>query len=156
MSIRSFFLSSEGDNPELSNTTVDEINRLLFHLSPGKVRTPHDLTSFGKILDQGTRVFCIGDFGGCQDPEAVIAMASLITIPKLTGISGEVHDVVVDQDYQGQGYGKRIIEEVIAFAKSIGMIHLDLTSRKSREAANHLYESLSFQKRDTNYYRLVL
>jgi len=41
-------------------------------------------------------------------------------------------------------------------AERLGLRHLDLTSRPSREAANQLYQSLGYERRDTNAYRLRL
>jgi ribosomal protein S18 acetylase RimI-like enzyme len=35
-------------------------------------------------------------------------------------------------------------------------VSVDLTSRPSREAANHLYQKLGFEIRNTNVYRIML
>ena len=41
-------------------------------------------------------------------------------------------------------------------ARQLGAKTVDLTSRPSREAANHLYRKAGFEVRDTNVYRLRL
>jgi ribosomal protein S18 acetylase RimI-like enzyme len=38
-------------------------------------------------------------------------------------------------------------------ARELGAKTVDLTSRPSREAANHLYRNAGFELRDTNVYR---
>ena len=38
-------------------------------------------------------------------------------------------------------------------ARELGAKTVDLTSRPSREAANHLYRKAGFEVRDTNVYR---
>jgi ribosomal protein S18 acetylase RimI-like enzyme len=42
---------------------------------------------------------------------------------------------------------------MIARARELGCKTVELTSRPSREAANHLYQSAGFERRDTNVYR---
>jgi ribosomal protein S18 acetylase RimI-like enzyme len=41
-------------------------------------------------------------------------------------------------------------------AKSLGCVTVDLTSRPSREAANHIYKKLGFELRDSNVWRYAL
>jgi ribosomal protein S18 acetylase RimI-like enzyme len=40
-------------------------------------------------------------------------------------------------------------------ARRLGVRHLELTSRPSRTAANALYVSLGYERRETNVYRLT-
>ena len=48
------------------------------------------------------------------------------------------------------------MEAVHAEAQRLGLRHVDLTSRPAREAANALYQSLGYERRETNVYRLRL
>lgn len=86
----------------------------------------------------------------------VIGMATLILLRKLSGLSGEVDDVVVASSARGKGVGKRLMEKIIERARWRGVKKLDLTSRPSREAANALYQKMGFEKRETNVYRMEL
>ena len=65
-----------------------------------------------------------------------------------------IEDVVVDQNYRGKGYGKVMIEKVIEQCRNKGNVTLMLTSRPSRIVANQLYQSLGFEKRETNVYKM--
>lgn len=65
-----------------------------------------------------------------------------------------IEDVVVDQNYRGKGYGKVMIDKVIALCRNKGNMTLMLTSRPSRIVANQLYQSLGFEKRETNVYKM--
>lgn len=48
------------------------------------------------------------------------------------------------------------MERVLAQAHRRKMLMLELTSNPRRVAANRLYQSLGFEKRETNPYRLIL
>jgi ribosomal protein S18 acetylase RimI-like enzyme len=90
------------------------------------------------------------------DNERIIGMALLFTLARIDETSGYVDDVVVDDAYRGQGIATRILERVVSRAKERNHTHIDLTSRPSREAANHLYQKIGFVKRETNPYRLKI
>ncbi|WP_022881357.1 GNAT family N-acetyltransferase [Gryllotalpicola ginsengisoli] len=81
-------------------------------------------------------------------------VASLVVYPIPTGIRAHVEDVVVDGSARGRGLSRRLLAHLIEEANE--RFHartIDLTSRPSREAANHLYVTSGFVKRDTNVYR---
>ena len=71
-----------------------------------------------------------------------------------TGRKALIEDVVVDQNYRGKGYGKVMIEKVMELCRNKGNVTLMLTSRPSRIVANQLYQSLGFEKRETNVYKM--
>ncbi len=74
-----------------------------------------------------------------------------------TGYKGAVEDVVVAQTHRGQGLGRKLLEAIIDFAgNELGDVDLHLTSRPQRVAANALYQSLGFERRETNFYRLKI
>jgi ribosomal protein S18 acetylase RimI-like enzyme len=64
--------------------------------------------------------------------------------------------VIVDESVNGQGIGRRLTEAMIDRARDLGCATVDLTSRPSREAANHLYKKVGFTERETNVYRYDL
>ena len=63
-------------------------------------------------------------------------------------------DVVVDADCRGRKYGKLMIEKAIDFVRQTGNTTLMLTSRPSRVAANALYQSAGFERKETNVYKM--
>ena len=86
--------------------------------------------------------------------EKIIGMVTLCIYQCPTGRKAWIEDVVVDQNYRGKGYGKVMIDKVIALCRNKGNMTLMLTSRPSRIVANQLYQSLGFEKRETNVYKM--
>jgi ribosomal protein S18 acetylase RimI-like enzyme len=86
----------------------------------------------------------------------MVGSATLLTLVTLVGAFGYVEEVVVDSNMRGRGIGRHLVEGVVDVARSKGLDFVELTSRSSREAANALYQSLSFRRRETNVYRLNL
>lgn len=87
-----------------------------------------------------------------MDGERIVGCASLCLFISPTGRKASVEDVVVLAEYRGQHLGKQLVEYVLNDAKRFAPIKLQLTSRPSRVAANHLYRSVGFQLRETNCY----
>jgi len=79
---------------------------------------------------------------------------AVFTIP--TGSRAWIEDVVVDESARGLGAGEALTLAALDAAKAKGATSVDLTSRPSREAANHLYLRLGFVARETNVYRFSL
>ena len=89
--------------------------------------------------------------------ERILGTASLVLLVTLTdGLVGRVEDVVVSDEARGAGLGRRLMEALHERAGQLNLGYLDLTSRPSREAANAMYTSLDYERRDTNVYRLTL
>jgi GNAT superfamily N-acetyltransferase len=87
----------------------------------------------------------------------VVGTATLSLLMTLwEGVVGHVDDVVVDAAARGEGVGRLLMEKLHQEAVGLGVTHLDLTSCPAREAANALYQSLGYEKRNTNVYRLRL
>jgi len=85
----------------------------------------------------------------------IIGCASLCIYDSPTGRKASIEDVVVSSSFRGQGIGKALMEHVIDFARiDIELIDIHLTSRPHRIAANELYQSLGFERRETNVYRM--
>lgn len=91
-----------------------------------------------------------------RDQEKIIGLASIYFQKLLSKKTSWVEDVVVDENYQGQGLGKKLTQKLIAKAKELSNDNVDLTSSPYRLAANSLYQKLGWQKRETNVYRLKL
>ena len=86
----------------------------------------------------------------------VIGSATLAVFQTPTGRHGWIEDVIVDQDARRMGIGQKLTQACIDHAKQIGLKEVNLTSRPSRQAANSLYQSMGFEKRETNVYRYVI
>lgn len=73
-----------------------------------------------------------------------------------TGGKAWIEDVVTDKAYRGQGLGKQLVAHAVRFVKEQGIPLLMLTSNPARTAANNLYRSLRFERKETNVYRMKL
>jgi ribosomal protein S18 acetylase RimI-like enzyme len=86
----------------------------------------------------------------------IVGVATLAVFPIPTGRRAWIEDVIVDAASAGQGIGALLTNAMLDHARSLGCVSVDLTSRPSREAANHLYKKLGFEPRETNVYRFTL
>lgn len=91
-----------------------------------------------------------------DDSGAIVGVATLAVFRIPTGLRAWIEDVIADPAASGQGIGAALATAMINRARSLGCVTVDLTSRPSREAANHIYKKLGFQQRDTNVYRYTL
>ena len=102
------------------------------------------------------------DFLGSPDSHLFMAIADGVPVGMLTvciyrtlgGLKAWIEDVVVDAVYRGFGYGRLLVEHGIAYARSMAVDTLMLTSNPSRTAANTLYRSLGFDPYVTNVYKM--
>ena len=98
----------------------------------------------------------ITQFVARDDAGVIVGVSTLATFPIPTGWRAWVEDVIVDESVNGQGIGRQLTEAMLARARELGCTTVDLTSRPSREAANHLYKKVGFTERETNVYRFDL
>lgn len=91
-----------------------------------------------------------------EDDGTIVGVSTLAVFPIPTGRRAWIEDVIVDEASAGQGIGALLTTAMLDHAKAQGCVSVDLTSRPSREAANHLYRKLGFEPRSTNVYRFNL
>lgn len=132
----------------LSREQVAELQLLMRELAPDIMVSAEKLNNAAQAA--GTHLFvAIGQDGH------IVGCASLCELESPTGRKASVEDVVVLNDYRGRGISRALMEHVIAYAsRELKDVELHLTSHPSRVAANALYRSLGFEKRDTNFYRM--
>ena len=127
---------------------LDELKRLMEVLSPGKNIPVSNIRE--AIESPSDHVYAVFD-------GAVIAgCATLGVYHSPQGKKGAIEDVVVLPEYRGQGLGRLLLEHILEEARNMAPIELHLTSRPSRVAANALYQSLGFARKETNAYILHL
>lgn len=90
------------------------------------------------------------------DGEHIVGCATLCIFHSPTGTKASIEDVVVSSAYRGQHLGKQLMEYVLEQAKAFAPIELHLTSNPMRVAANKLYQSLGFQRKETNCYQMMI
>lgn len=136
---------------ELTEYSVEafrQIAVLMGQLSRRCVFTQDDLRAVIDSPDSHLYV-CIED--GC-----IVACATLCVYVSPTGRKASVEDVVVSEECRGCHIGRDLMLYVLEQVRKTAPVEVHLTSRPSRVAANALYRSIGFQKRDTNAYRLVM
>jgi ribosomal protein S18 acetylase RimI-like enzyme len=132
--------------PEL----VEAIGRLLPHLSSSAPAPTAD--EVREMVDApGTVLFVARDDSG-----AIVGTLTLVLFRIPTGIRAWIEDVIADPAASGQGIGRLLNRAALDEARRRGARNVDLTSRPSREAANHIYRAMGFQPRETNVYRYDL
>lgn len=125
----------------------EEILLLMRELDP-EIRVTSEMLR-NVVESENTHLFAL------MDGERIIGCASLGVIDTPTGRKAHVEDVVVLSTYRGQHLGRRLMEYVIDYARrELGEVDLYLTSRPHRVAANRLYQSLGFRKKETNCYKM--
>lgn len=132
-----------------SEAVAAAVNRLLQQL--GGAHGPLSVQDLQSMTASGdTHLFLLEAEGG------IAAMATLAFYTSPTGGKAWIEDVVVDESCRGRGFGRLIVQHAIDFARRSSGCKLMLTSRPSRVAANRMYASLGFERRETNVYLMRL
>jgi ribosomal protein S18 acetylase RimI-like enzyme len=137
-----------------TSPVTDELIEALDRLVPQLSRSspPPGRERLQEMLDApAVELFVARDEGG-----RIVGTATLVTFPVPTGRRAWIEDVVVDEAAGRQGYGSALTAAMLERARQLGCVTVDLTSRPSRVAANHMYLKLGFQRRETNVYRYQL
>jgi ribosomal protein S18 acetylase RimI-like enzyme len=129
--------------------TVQAFERLMPQLTKG-VQSPSRTDLEVMAASGDTFVFLARD---PENDDEIIGSATLAIELSPTGRHGWIEDVVVDQAARGKGWGRALTQACLDRAHEIGLHQVNLTSRPSRVAANNLYQSMGFVRRETNAYR---
>jgi ribosomal protein S18 acetylase RimI-like enzyme len=125
--------------------------RLMPQLSSSTMPTREELQKVAS--SESTTLFI------ARDPDQggkIVGTLSLAVFRIPTGMRSWIEDVVVDNEARGKGIGELLTRAGLQKARELGCKTVDLTSRPSRVAANHLYQKVGFKLRETNTYRYNL
>lgn len=132
---------------DLKPDYLEAINRLIAQLSTSShTFTEAELNSL--IASPQSHLYAL------EYDEKIIGMVTLCIYQCPTGRKAWIEDVVVDQNHRGKGYGKLMVRKAMEECQNRGNVTLMLTSRPARIVANQLYQSLGFEKRETNVYKM--
>ena len=137
---------------EVTDDLVEVVARLMPQLS-STAATP-GRAGLEEIVASPTSTLLVARLASRDD--TIAGMTTLIAYRIPSGLHAVIEDVVVDGSFRGHGVGAALISEAVQLARERGALHVNLTSRSSREAANRLYTRAGFVKRETNVYRLNL
>ena len=88
--------------------------------------------------------------------DEVVGMLTVGMYASPTGTKAWIEDVVVDEALRGSGLGRVLVEHAIGFCREEGIDTVYLTSNPKRVAANGLYQSVGFVRKETNMYKMDL
>ncbi len=129
---------------ELNDELTQRIQELKAQLSKGRRGS---LKQYDAAVNNTNTIII-----GAWDGEKLAGIGVLNIVQTLGGCAGDIDDVVVGEEYRGQGVGRIIMDAIITTAKNKGATKLRLTSAARRVEANGLYRSLGFKLRETNSY----
>lgn len=121
---------------------------LMKQLSEKLVLTEEDLKNV--IEDKNNQLFVL-----CEE-DRIIGCAVLCVFKTLSSRKGYIEDVVVLDEYRGRHLGRLLMEHVLIESKKYAPLVLHLTSNPKRVVANKLYQTLGFQKKETNAYQMII
>ncbi len=129
------------------DTYTGMINKLMQQLSPG---TP-EVTSDDFFETVGQEDFTLYIVRHVDQPEGeCIGMATVFLRKLLRGWIAQIHDVVVDEKYARQGFGRLLTNRIFEYIQHRTNRHgtptkLSLTSKPDRAKANAMYQSEGFE-----------
>jgi ribosomal protein S18 acetylase RimI-like enzyme len=83
-----------------------------------------------------------------ENKDEIIGTCHLTIMPSLTFIGStrmQIEAVRVADKYRGQKIGSWMFDQAIAYAKSMGVAIIQLTTNKKRRQAKKFYEKLGFE-----------
>ena len=134
----------------LTNKQIEDIQALMLELAPNIQVSAEMLQN---AVASPNNLF----FAMVEDDGRIVGCASLCVFCSPTGRKASVEDVVVLSSCRGLGYGRKLMEHVIDYAKKeLAPIELHLTSNPKRVSANALYKTVGFEQRETNVYSMTI
>jgi ribosomal protein S18 acetylase RimI-like enzyme len=132
---------------EVTPDLVDAFARLIPQLSTSN--PPPDADALGAVVGAEANTVFVARL----DDGTVVGTLTLCVFPIPTATRAWIEDVVADSAHPGLRVGELLCRAAMERAVELGAKTVDLTSRPSREAANHIYRKLGFELRTTNVYR---
>ncbi len=137
-----------GKASQVTEALYEALQRLIPQLGHNKIPpTREELAAL--LRSEASTLLIASD----PDENGEIAGVLTLTIYRVpTGLRSIVEDLVVDEKLRRRGVGQALIRHAIELAREAGANGVALTSNFKREAANQLYPSMGFMKRETNAY----
>ncbi len=131
---------------KVTNELVEVFARLIPQLS--STTPPPGREALQELVDSEASTLFVA-----RDHTDIVGSLTLAMFRIPTGLRAWIEDVVVDNSARGKGVGRLLNETAIRYAFDAGARTVDLTSRPTRAAANHMYQRIGFELRETNVYR---
>lgn len=125
-------------------TEQESLKKLLLTLSDHCTFNPDNLQQL--IRSEESHLY------GLYDNEKLIGCCCIGLYYSLTGKKACLEDVAVLPEYQGRGGGRMLVAHAAKEAHRLQAGQLLFTSKPTRIRANRLYQSMDFEKKETNVY----
>jgi len=137
---------------EISDETFEAITRLVSQLGVHKLAPSRE--ELALLINSESSTLWIARYPDKNGEIAGMLTISIYCVP--TGVRSIVEDVAVDSSFRRMGIARALMETAIDFARDARANGVALTSNPKREEANKLYQSMGFERRETNsyYYKL--
>ena len=133
---------------EVTGELLDALERLIPQLSAHKTAPTRDeMTALVNSESSTLLIARVPD-----EKSAIVGMLTLAVYRVPTGIRSIIEDVVVDESMRRRGVAEALMRRAIELAREAGASGVSLTSNSQRAAANQLYQSMDFKRRETNAY----
>lgn len=104
--------------------------------------------SLNEILEHPERI----DIACCFDKNILVGIAMMANYKVISGNKGMIEDVVVSEQYRGQGLGRKLMEKLLICAEERQLDAIILFSGHHRTTAINLYKSLGFTLKNSGLY----
>lgn len=131
-----------------SGSDLEDLSVLMRQLSADLVLTEERLSAV--LADESASMFVMREDG------RVIGCITLCVYEAPSGRKAWLEDFVVLDECRGRHLGRQLFEYALAEAHKLAPADLYFTSKPERVAANALYRSLGFVRRETNCYKMKL
>jgi len=133
---------------EVTDEVYTAVRLLVPQLGANKIIPTRD--ELNALVRSEAAIFLIARY---PDKDSEISGILTLTVYRVpTGIRSIVEDVIVDERLRRRGIAEALMRHAIELAGQAGASVLALSSNPARQAANKLYQSMGFQKRETNSY----
>ncbi len=132
-----------------SEVDLEQIAELITQLRGKDISVADIKTDVEAIVQSSVKAIIVA-----READEIVGVLVVNILMKLAKREARIDEFVVDSNVRGGGLGKKIITFALDWAWSKDCNTVELTSRPSRVAANHLYQKLGFALRKTNVYVL--
>jgi len=137
---------------DVTDEVLNAVRRLVPEIGSHKVVPSRDeLTA---LIKSEASTLWIARYPDASGEIVGMLTISLYRVP--TGLRSIIEDVAVDSNHRRKGIARALMDAALEFARAAGADGVALTSNSKHEAANKLYQSMGFERRETNSYFLKL
>ncbi|MBI4059786.1 GNAT family N-acetyltransferase [Candidatus Giovannonibacteria bacterium] len=131
---------------------LEYLKKMLFNFDEVK-KLADELITTDTVKEQSLyKALLNGYVSRVYDGPRLVGMGWIFPRQTMLRRQAVVEDMIVDAAYRGKGLGKKILLDLMEWAKSKGVEVVELTTNPSRVAANELYKKTGFVLHPTNHY----